>query len=44
VRQSAASKDVITEATALEAVTRRQPVKINRLRKFRTCCSELLSV
>jgi hypothetical protein len=47
VRQSPASKDVNTEAEearALEAVTRRQPVKISRLRRFSACCSELQSV
>jgi hypothetical protein len=37
VRQSLASKDVNTEAeeaTALEAVTRRQPVKIQQTKKI----------
>jgi hypothetical protein len=44
VRQSAASKDVNSnaeKATALKAVTRRQPVKISRLGRFSACCSEL---
>jgi hypothetical protein len=47
VRQSSASKDVNTEAeeaTALEAVTRRQPVKIQQTEKTSTWCSELQSV
>jgi hypothetical protein len=42
VRQSPAGKDVNTEAeeaTALEAVTRRQPMKIQRTeRELSTCC------
>jgi hypothetical protein len=43
VRYSPASKDVNTkdEATALEAVTRRQPVKIEQTEKTCVCCSEL---
>jgi hypothetical protein len=43
VRHSLTSKDVNTEdeeATTLEAVTRRQPVKINILRRLSACCSE----
>jgi hypothetical protein len=43
VRESTASKDrnmEDEELTALEAVTRRQQVKYNRLRRLRTCCSE----
>jgi hypothetical protein len=47
VGQSPGSKDVNTEAeeaTALEAVTRRQPVKIQQMRRPRICCSELQSV
>jgi hypothetical protein len=44
VRESPASKTLNTEAeeaTALEAVTRRQPVKTRRIN---ACCSELQSV
>jgi hypothetical protein len=47
VRWSPASKGMDTEAgedTALEAVTRRQPVKISRVRRFSACCSELQNV
>jgi hypothetical protein len=47
VRQSPASKDVNTEvkeATALEAVTRRQPVKIQQTGKTSACCNEMQSV
>jgi hypothetical protein len=43
-RFSPASKDVnmkAEEATALEAVTRRQLVKIGRLSRYSACCSEL---
>jgi hypothetical protein len=44
VRQSPASKDVNTEAeetTALEAVTRRQPLNIQHTERLNACCSEL---
>jgi hypothetical protein len=34
VRQSLASKDMNTKATALEAITRRQPVKIQQTEKI----------
>jgi hypothetical protein len=43
VRQSSASEDVNTEteeATVLEAVTWRQPVKIQQLRRLRTCINK----
>jgi hypothetical protein len=46
VRQSPASKDVNTEAeeaTASEAVTRRQTVKIQQTEKTFTCSSEVQS-
>jgi hypothetical protein len=44
VRQSPTSKDVsmeAEEATALKAVTRRQPVEIQRLRRLSACNSKL---
>jgi hypothetical protein len=47
VGQSPASKDMNTEAeeaTVFEAVTRRQPVKIEQTEKFDACCSEPQSV
>jgi hypothetical protein len=47
VRQSPASKDVNTEAEeamAVEAVTRRQPMKIQQTEKLHMCCSELQGV
>jgi hypothetical protein len=47
MRHSPASEVVNTEAeeaAELEVVTRRQPVKIGRLRRCNVCCNELLSV
>jgi hypothetical protein len=44
VRQSPASTDInmrAEEATASEAVTRRQPMKISGLRRLNVCCREL---
>jgi hypothetical protein len=47
VEQLATSKDVNMEslgATALEAVTRQQPMYIKQTENIRTCCSEPQSV
>jgi hypothetical protein len=46
VRQSPASKDLnmeAEEATELEAVTSRQPVKILQIRILSACCSAIVT-